>query len=74
MKQERRVPSLTELTEEQRAEAYRRYAVVKECVEEGVPQTEVAREYGVPLSTLQRWVYRYREDGLCGLARQPRAD
>ncbi|QBD77333.1 transposase [Ktedonosporobacter rubrisoli] len=74
MKQERRVPSLTELTEEQRTEAYRRYEVVKECVEEGVPQTEVAREYGVPLSTLQRWVHQYREDGLCGLARQPRAD
>ncbi|GHO51146.1 Mu transposase C-terminal domain-containing protein [Ktedonospora formicarum] len=29
---------------------------------------------GVPLSTLQRWIRQYREDGLCGLARQPRAD
>ena len=43
-------------------------------MEERIPQTVVARERGVPLKTVQRWVRQYREDGLCGLARQPRAD
>ncbi|EFH79870.1 helix-turn-helix domain-containing protein [Ktedonobacter racemifer] len=74
MKQERRVLTLAELTEEQRAEAYRRYEVVRACVEEGIAQTVVARERGVPVKTLQRWVRQYREYGLCGLARQARAD
>ncbi|WP_220198389.1 helix-turn-helix domain-containing protein [Ktedonospora formicarum] len=40
--------------------------VVRACVEEGIPQTEQARVSGVPLSTLQRWIKHYREDGLCG--------
>lgn len=74
MKRERRVLSLAEVTEAQRAEAYRRYEVVREHVEEGIAQTVVARERGVPLKTLQRWVRQYREDGLCGLARPPRTD
>nr|WP_220199342.1 DDE-type integrase/transposase/recombinase [Ktedonospora formicarum] len=74
MKRERQVLTLSELTERQRAEAYRRYEVVREHVEEGIAQTVVARERGVPLKTLQRWVRQYREDGLCGLARPPRVD
>ena len=74
MKQERQVPKLVELTEEQRAEAYKRYEVVRVCLEEGVPQTVQARESGVPLATLQRWIHQYREHGLCGLARKPRVD
>lgn len=65
---------LTELTEEQRERAYERYQVVRPYFEEGVAQTEIAREQKVPLSTLQRWVKQYREEGLCGLVRQGRAD
>jgi hypothetical protein len=52
MRRERKVASLSELTEEQRAEAYKRYEVVRGCVEEEVPQTVVAREYGVPVKTV----------------------
>jgi len=74
MRRERKVASLSELTEEQRAEAYKRYEVVRGCVEEEIPQTVVAREHGVPVKTLQRWVHQYRESGLCGLARLPRSD
>jgi putative transposase len=74
MKRERRVVTLSELTEEQRADAYRRYEIVREHVEERIPQTVVAREHGMSLSSVQRWVRQYREDGLCGLARQPRVD
>jgi putative transposase len=74
MKQERRVLTLAELTEAQRAEAYRRYGVIRGAIEEGIPQTVLAREQGVPLKTLQRWVRQYREYGLCGLAKQVRTD
>lgn len=52
MKQmERRVSTLTELSEEQREEAYRRYEVVRACVEDGVSQAEQSRASGIPLST-----------------------
>lgn len=74
MKQERRVLTLAELTEAQRAEAYRRYEVIRGTLEEGVPQTVLSREQGVSLATVQRWVRQYREHGLCGLARQERVD
>ncbi len=48
--------------------------MVRGYVEEGRAQTVLAGERGVPLSTVQRWVRQYREDGLCGWARQPRVD
>jgi transposase-like protein len=67
-------PRLRKLTRDQRAEAYRRYEVIRACMEEGVPQTEQSRATGVSLSTIQRWIRQYKEDGLCGLARKPRAD
>src|SRR5436190_22891558 len=74
MGQERKMPRLSELTEEQRGEAYERYKLIRESLEEGVPQTVIARESGVPLKTVQRWIRRYREDGLRGLARLGRSD
>jgi putative transposase len=54
-------PALTELTETQRAEAMKRFAVL-------------AENAGVPLRTVQRWLSRYSAAGLRGLARAPRAD
>jgi putative transposase len=48
--------------------------VIRPCLEEGVSQAEQVRASGVALSTLQRWISQYRKDGLCGLAKQPRAD
>ena len=68
------MPRLSELTEEQRGEAYKRYKLIRESLEEGVPQTVIARESGVPLKTVQRWIRRYRQDGLRGLARLERSD
>lgn len=65
---------LTELTEEQRVQAYERYRLLRPYFEEGVAQTVVARMHQMPLSTVQRWVRQYREGGLCGLARVPRSD
>ncbi|MEX2501766.1 MAG: Mu transposase C-terminal domain-containing protein, partial [Trueperaceae bacterium] len=36
--------------------------------------TRLARTEGIALRTAQRWVQRYRAQGLAGLARRPRAD
>ena len=65
---------LTELSEEQRALAYQRYALLRPHLEEGVSQTTLAQQLHMPLSTLQRWLRRYDMEGICGLVRHPRVD
>lgn len=65
---------LVEVDESQRDEAMRRWAVLRPCLEDGVPLSRVAGEAAVPLRTAQRWLARYRAGGLAALVRQPRAD
>jgi putative transposase len=67
-------PLLSTLSEAQRAQAIERFVILRPALEEGVPQTHIARMHDLPLSTVQRWIKRYRESGLVGLARQPRSD
>ncbi len=67
-------PSLADLPETRRQEAYQRFHVLRPALEEGVLLTDVARTQGVPLRTLQRWRQAYERDGLVALARQPRRD
>jgi putative transposase len=57
-----------------RAEAHRRWLVLQPYLEDGVPLTHVAAQCAIPSRTLQRWLARYRADGLAGLARSQRAD
>jgi putative transposase len=66
--------TLVELDAARREMAMRRWAVLRPHVEDGVPLTAAAREAGVPLRTAQRWLARYRADGLIGLARTTRSD
>jgi putative transposase len=61
-------------SEEGQARAMTRFAILRPHLEEGVPLTRAAREAGVPLRTTQRWLARYRRDGLAGLARPVRGD
>lgn len=65
---------LTSLSEEQRALAMERFAMVRLVVEESLPQAQVAREQHIPLRSLQRWIALYRKRGLVGLARSIRID
>src|SRR5437660_3196542 len=65
---------LTALSEEQRAEAYARFEILRSALEEGVPQAQIARTHQLSKSAVQRWVARYREQGLAGLATTPRKD
>jgi putative transposase len=39
-----------------------------------VPLAQLAREHGIQLRRLQRWVRAYRQEGLDGLALHTRAD
>ena len=66
--------ALATLSEADRAEAHRRWLVLRAHLEDGVPLTRVAAQSGIPHRTLQRWLARYQAGGLAGLARTPRAD
>ena len=43
-------------------------------LEDGVPLARLAREHGMQLRRLQRWMRAYRQEGLGGLAFHSRAD
>ena len=66
--------ALDTLGEAGRAEAHRRWLVLRAHLEDGVPLARVAAQSGIPHRTLQRWLARYRAGGLAGLGRAPRAD
>jgi|GEM_PF-2443141 len=65
---------LTELNEEERADALRRYRVIQPFLEEQSTLKAAARERNVPYGTARRWVSRYRREGLVGLADRRRRD
>jgi putative transposase len=66
--------ALATLSEAGRAEAHRRWLVLRPHLEDGVPLTRVASQSAIPHRTLQGWLARYRASGLAGLGRTPRAD
>ena len=66
--------SLTELTDAEREKALCRYRLIQPFLEEGIPLTKIAIHSTESISTLRRWVQRYRNNGLTGLVRQPRGD
>jgi putative transposase len=67
-------PPLVALTEEERAEAVARYRLLQPHLEGGVSLAPLAKAQAIPLRTAQRWVTRYRQDGLAGLVRRARVD
>ena len=62
------------LSEDRRREAMARLAALRPTLENEAPLTRAAAEAGVPLRTAQRWLARYRQDGVVGLARPRRRD
>jgi putative transposase len=70
----RRSLHLTDLSEVSRDLAHERYQLLRPALEEGVRVTDLAHARGLPLRSVQRWVARYRQKGLVGLVRSPRAD
>jgi putative transposase len=64
--------SLADLSEARREQALRRFTLLQQHLEDGVPLPAVAAHAGVPVRTAQRWLARYRSEGLAGLARRPR--
>lgn len=69
-----KLPQETGVPESERTQALERFSLIRPFLEDGVPLVQIAREQTIPLRTLSRWVKRYREVGLVGLARLRRAD
>ncbi len=65
---------MSALSDDARQQALQRFEALRPHLEDGVPLTTIARHLDLTDRTLQRWVRRYRERGLAGLARPPRAD
>ena len=59
---------LTALSKAQRAQATQHFTIIPSALEDGVTQTQVASTHHISVSTIRRWVKRYREKGLAGLA------
>ena len=74
MARDSRTPPVLALTEAQRQLAMERFAVLQPHLEEDVPLARAARQAGVPVRTAERWLARYRQQGLAGLARPVRRD
>lgn len=66
--------TLTGLTDAQRDEAMARFEFLRPHVEGDVPLSKLAVREGIPIRTARRWLARYKQLGLIGLSRQPRAD
>lgn len=54
--------------------ALERFQVIRPYLEDEVSLTKLAKKNGLSLSTLKRWVGKYREFGLAGLDRKTRSD
>lgn len=65
---------LTSLSEEQRAHTSARFEMLRPVLEEGVSQAQMVRTHQLSKSAIQRWVERYREQGLAGLVTAARSD
>ena len=62
--------SFAELPAALREDAMHRFAVLRPHLEENVSLAATAKHADVPLRTVQRWLARYRTEGLVGLARE----
>lgn len=65
---------LAELSVEERERAWQKYLVLYPCLHGKVSISEVARSHHLPLKTVQRWVRRYHQENLVGLAHRRRSD
>ena len=66
--------SLACLSDQQRKEAMARFAVLQPHLEHDVPLSRAAHDAGIATPHCERWLSRFRAEGLVGLARPARSD
>jgi putative transposase len=65
---------LTSLTVAQREQAMQRFHIIQPFLESSIPLSQISTEHKETPRTLRRWVQRYQQEGLIGLARKGRTD
>lgn len=68
------MPALTDLTEQERADALHRFQLIQPFLGGRSTLKAVTQEQNIPYRTARRWVSRYRRFGLVGLVRKRRRD
>ena len=66
--------SLTELSDDQRRQAFARFQLLQPYLEGRVTLKSLVEAHRLSRRTAQRWVKQYRDEGLAGLVRRPRSD
>jgi putative transposase len=66
--------SLTRMSNKERQDALARYHLLEPYLDGRATLKSIVETHGLSRRTAQRWVKRYREDGLAGLVRRPRSD
>lgn len=61
-------------TEQERAKALERFAIIRPVMEDRASLSQVAAENGLSNRTIRRWITRYLQFGLAGLCRKTRTD
>jgi putative transposase len=70
----RPMDELASLDQSARENALERFRIIQPCLEQDRSLSVIAKEAGLPYRTVHRWISRYRQFGLAGLARKPRED
>ena len=65
---------ITELDEEQRQDAYKKYQLIEPYLNGTLKLGDIARNKQIPIRTLSLWLKKYRQNGLLSLARKQRHD
>ncbi|MBU0910716.1 MAG: DDE-type integrase/transposase/recombinase [Proteobacteria bacterium] len=68
------MPQLFELSEDKRNLALKRFKVIEPYINGRDTLSNIARQHSVSQSSLTRWVAKYKNHGLSGLARKQRKD
>ncbi len=68
------MPELFEIPEDKREDALQRFKIIEPYINGRNSLSNISRQCKLSLSTLTRWVYQYKKNGLSGLARKERKD
>lgn len=66
--------TVANLTVEQREKALSKFRLIEPILNGSIKLQEASEQQSIPVSTLKRWVTRYKKNGLCDLVRKARAD
>lgn len=62
------------MSKTQTPSAFEKFQIIRPHLEESVSPTKIAKLHSISLSTIKRWVSKYKVEGIVGLERKQRSD